>query len=59
MALLGLGMRERMLEYDSIELLPSLEETVLFTDTTIPDLDETFASGMDDWWPAFISDMYL
>lgn len=59
MAVLGLSERERMLEYDSVELLPDLEEAVFFVDVIIPDLEESFVSGLDDWWGAFVADMYL
>lgn len=58
-ALLGLRERDRMLEYDSIELLPDLEEDVLFVDLTISDLEDTFTSGLDDWWGGFTEDMFL
>jgi hypothetical protein len=59
MALLGLSERERMLEYECIELLPDLEESVLFVDVLVPDLEESFVSGIDDWWGDFVSDMFL
>ena len=59
MALLGLSKRERMLEYDSVDLLPDLEESVFFGDVLIPDLEDAFVLGMDDWWGDFVSDMYL
>ena len=59
MPLLGLPPRERMLEYDSIELLPDLEESVLFVDVLIPDLEDSFELGMEDWWGDFVADMYL
>ena len=59
MALLGMPDRERMVEYDCIELLPDLEESVLFVDVIIPDLEESFVSGLDDWWGNFVADMYL
>jgi uncharacterized radical SAM superfamily protein len=58
-ALLGLAGKERMLEYECIDLLPDLEEDVLFVDVLIPDSEESYASGMEDWWPGFVSDMFL
>ena len=59
MALLGLQAGDRMLEYECIDLLPDLEEDGFFVDTVIPDLEESFVSGLDDWWGDFISDMCL
>lgn len=59
MALFGLSCRERMLEYDCIDLLPDLEEDVQFVDVIVPDLEESFTAGLDDWWGDFVSDMYL
>lgn len=58
MANLGLAQRERMLEYECIDLLPDLEEDVLFIDTVIPDLEESYVLGMEDWWPDFVFDMF-
>jgi hypothetical protein len=48
-----------MLGYDSIDLLPDLEEDVFFDDSTIVDIEESFLSGIDDWWGGFVADMYL
>ena len=59
MALFGLSKRARMLEYDCIDLLPELEEDVQFVDIVIPDLEESFCAGLDEWWDGFVSDMYL
>ena len=59
MPVLGLPPSERMLEYDSIDLLPDLEESVLFVDVLIPDLEDSFELGMEDWWGDFVADMYL
>lgn len=59
MVVLGLPERDRMLEYDCIELLPDLEEGVLSADIVIPDIEESFISGLDDWWGGFVADMYL
>ncbi|MDR2780781.1 MAG: hypothetical protein LBB28_06620 [Synergistaceae bacterium] len=59
MALLGLSERERMTEYNCIELLPELEEDVFCVDVIIPPIDESFVSGLDDWWANFVADMCL
>ena len=59
MALLGMCVKERIVDYDSLLLLPGLEENVLFDDIIIPDLDESFTAGIDDWWGGFIADMCL
>jgi hypothetical protein len=59
MALLGLSEREKMTEYSCIELLPGLEEDVFSVDVIIPTIDESFASGWDDWWANFVADMCL
>ena len=59
MSVLGLPQQERMLEYDSIDLLPDLEESVFFGDVLIPDLEDSFLLGLDDWWGDFVADMYL
>jgi hypothetical protein len=59
MALLGLSERERMTEYNCIELLPGLEEDVFCADVIIPSIDESFSSGWDDWWASFVADMCL
>ncbi|MDR1514874.1 MAG: hypothetical protein LBS45_04200 [Synergistaceae bacterium] len=58
MANLGLAHNERMLEYECIDLLPDLEEDVLFADVLIPDLEESYVSGMEEWWPEFVFDMF-
>ena len=49
----------RMIDYESLLLLPGLEEAILFTDIIIPDLEESFSAGIDDWWGGFIADMCL
>lgn len=59
MALLSLAEKDRMVEYDCVDLLPDLEEDVFFDDVIITDLEDTFTSGLDDWWGGFVSDMYL
>ena len=59
MALFGIADRDRMIEYDCIDLLPDLEEDVLFVDVLASDLEESYASGLEDWWPSFVSDMFL
>lgn len=59
MALLSLAKQFRMIQYECVDLLPDLEEDILFVDTTIPDLEESFVSGLDDWWGDFVSDMCL
>jgi hypothetical protein len=59
MALLGMAERERMLEYSCIDLLPDLEESVLFVDVLVPDIEESYVLGMEDWWDDFVSDMFL
>ena len=51
--------KERIVDYDCILLLPGLEEGILFTDMIIPDLEESFSAGIDDWWGGFIADMCL
>jgi hypothetical protein len=48
-----------MLEYECIDLLPDLEEDVLFVDVLVSDPEESYVSGMEDWWPGFVSDMFL
>jgi uncharacterized radical SAM superfamily protein len=59
MALLGLSERERMAEFNCVELLPDLEEDVLCSDVIIPSVDEAFVCGWDDWWANFVADMCL
>jgi hypothetical protein len=59
MALLGLSEREKMTEYNCIELLPGLEEDVFSVDVIVPSIDESFVSGWDDWWANFVADMCL
>ncbi len=59
MALLALPKNVRMLEYDSVDLLPSLEEDVFFDDIDTIDLEEMFTASLEDWWGGFVSDMYL
>ena len=59
MALLNLPKSARMLEYDSVDMLPDLEEDVFFDDIVIVDLEEAYTAGLDDWWGGFVSDMYL
>ena len=59
MALLGVSERDRMVIYSCIELLPDLECDVFCTDVIIPMIEESFVSGIDDWWPGFIADMCL
>ncbi|MDR3332064.1 MAG: hypothetical protein LBT08_05490 [Synergistaceae bacterium] len=55
MAVLGMSKGDRMLEYECIELLPDLEEDVFFVDILIPDLEESYVAGLDDWWGDFIA----
>ncbi|MDR1650413.1 MAG: hypothetical protein LBR87_01345 [Synergistaceae bacterium] len=59
MAVLGLSERERMVQYSCIELLPDLEDDILFADVVVPCIEESFSSGFDDWWPNFVADMCL
>lgn len=59
MALLCLPARERELEYQSVDLLPDLEEDVLYDDVMIVSLGTSYEDGMDDWWDGFISDSFL
>jgi hypothetical protein len=59
MALLSLSEKERIVEYDCIELLPDLVEDTLFIDILIPDIEESFVSGLDDWWEGFVADVFL
>jgi hypothetical protein len=57
-ATIGLSGRERMIEYDCIGLLPGLEEDVLFADVLIEGSEESYVSGLDEWWPDFVFDMF-
>jgi hypothetical protein len=59
MAVLGLSERERMVEYNCVDLLPGLEGDVFCSEVILPVIEESFVSGMDDWWPSFIADMCL
>lgn len=59
MALLNLTTREREAEYECVLLLPDLEVDVYYDDVNIVDLEESYVSGLDDWWGGFVSDMYL
>lgn len=47
-----------MIEYDCIGLLPGLEEDVLFADVLIEGSEESYVSGLDEWWPDFVFDMF-
>ena len=58
-ALLYMPERERMTSYNGIELLSGLEDDVFCSEVVIPAIDEAFVSGIDDWWPNFVADMYL
>jgi hypothetical protein len=51
--------RDKNIEYDCVDLLPDLEEDVLFVDVLVPDIEESFCSGLDEWWAEFVSDMFL
>jgi hypothetical protein len=59
MALIGMATKDKMLEYECIGLLPGLEEDVLFVDVLITDSEDSFVSGLEEWWPSFVSDMFL
>lgn len=59
MALLTLGAGERMVEYDCVDLLPDLEEDVYFEDTAVIGIEDAYTSAIDEWWPGFVSDLYL
>jgi hypothetical protein len=59
MAVLGLSERERMVEYNCVNLLPGLENDVFASEVIFPVIEESFISGMDDWWASFIADMCL
>jgi hypothetical protein len=50
---------DRVASYHCVELLPELEDDVLGADVIIPAIDESFVSGIDDWWPNFVADMCL
>ena len=57
--LLYMPERERMTSYTGIELLSGLADDVFCSEIVIPAIDEAFVSGIDDWWPNFVADMYL
>jgi hypothetical protein len=58
MATIGLSEKERMLEYEGIGLLPGLEEDVLFVDVLVMGSEESYISGLEEWWPDFVFDMF-
>jgi hypothetical protein len=55
MAVLGMPDKDRLRTFESVDLLPDLEEEVFFDDVVIPDLIESYESGLDDWWGDFIA----
>ncbi|MDR3254086.1 MAG: hypothetical protein LBT31_00780 [Synergistaceae bacterium] len=59
MALLGMADRDRNVEYDCVDLLPDLEEDVLFVDVLVPGIEEAYTLGIDEWWGEFICEMFL
>ena len=60
MAVLGLSDRDRMLMYSCcVDLLPGLENDVFCSEVILPIIEESFVSGIDDWWPGFVADMCL
>ena len=59
MAVLGLSERDRMVMYSCVDLLPDLEYDVFCSEVLIPVIEESFVSGIDDWWPIFVADMCL
>ncbi|MDR1915396.1 MAG: hypothetical protein LBQ58_02355 [Synergistaceae bacterium] len=59
MAVLGLDIADRMVQHEAVNMLPDLEEAVLCDDVLVPCLEESFISGIDDWWGSFIADMCL
>ena len=59
MAVLSLHPRDRMLIYNCIDLLPDLESDIFSYEVNFPVIEESFVSGIDDWWPGFIADMCL
>ncbi|HOU32313.1 MAG TPA: hypothetical protein PK393_00510 [Synergistaceae bacterium] len=54
-SLLSLTGEERGVVWQGILELSRLEEEVLGHDQLQPSLEETFSSGMDEWWPVFVS----
>ena len=61
MAMLGLSERDRngLYMFGCIELLPALENEVFCSEVEIPVVEESFVSGIDDWWPGFVADVCL
>ena len=59
MAVLSLPQRDRMVMYSCIDLLPDLECDVYSFEVNYTVIEESFISGLDDWWPSFIADMTL
>jgi hypothetical protein len=59
MAVLGLSERDRMVMYNSVDLLPDLEGDVFCSEVIFSVIEESFVSGIDDWWPGFVADMCL
>jgi hypothetical protein len=59
MSVLGLSGRDRMLMYNCVDLLPDLECDVFLSEVIIPVIEESFVSGLDDWWPNFVADTCL
>ena len=59
MVVLSLPERDRMVMYSCVDLLPDLECDVYSAETFIPVIEESFVSGIDDWWPGFVADMCL
>ena len=59
MAVLSLHQRDRMLMYNCIDLLPDLECDIFSCEVSFTVIEESFVSGIDEWWPGFIADMCL
>ena len=59
MAVLSLPQRDRMVMYGCIDLLPDLECDVFSSEVHFTVIEESFVSGIDEWWPGFIADMCL
>ena len=59
MAVLGLCERDRMVMYSCVDLLPGLESDIYCSEVIIPAIEESFVSGIEDWWPGFVADMCL
>ena len=60
MAVLGLSERDRMIIYSCVDdLLPGLENDVFCSEVILPVIEESFISGIEDWWPGFVADMCL